>query len=279
MKAKNRTRMLILVLAVLVVLQLMLIYVIFYPHGAHAGLDRAGRWDDVVAVYDFDDIMDDGPREHHGILHPGAKLSLNGKEDDGLQLRRNGSFIADKERSTLGIVNGQFSIVGWVKLGKQNSLLTLGFFAIRDDSVVGSIALVVLPDGTLAGLQFDVEDGRSHRIDAVEVDVSDEEWHHIAYTKYSGLFTLFLDGEVVARDYFDQYLGFVGTDTSVAIGGDQTNDFRGLVYIDEVGFFETGFSPYEISGLYENGLDDFMGTMPVDVSGLKSTMWSALKND
>ena len=43
-------------------------------------------------------------------------------------------------------------------------------------------------------------------------------------------------------------------------------DFTGDVLIDDAGFFETGFSSYEIKGLYNDGLEDFLEAMPVEPS-------------
>ena len=45
----------------------------------------------------------------------------------------------------------------------------------------------------------------------------------------------------------------------------------------EVGFFETGFSLYEVSGLYHQGLTTFLNTMPVDPQAKAATTWGALK--
>ena len=47
--------------------------------------------------------------------------------------------------------------------------------------------------------------------------------------------------------------------------------------IDDVGFFETGFSTYEIKGLYEDGLATFLETMPVSPQGRLTTTWGEIK--
>ena len=44
--------------------------------------------------------------------------------------------------------------------------------------------------------------------------------------------------------------------------------------VDEVGFFETGFSAYEIKGLYEDGLETFLEVMPVESQGKLATTWA-----
>ena len=54
------------------------------------------------------------------------------------------------------------------------------------------------------------------------------------------------------------------------------NDQNTLV--DEVGFFETGFSAYEIEGLYKDGLETFLEVMPVESQGKLATTWGGLKS-
>lgn len=48
--------------------------------------------------------------------------------------------------------------------------------------------------------------------------------------------------------------------------------------VDEVGFFETGFSAYEIEGLYEDGLETFLEVMPVKSQGKLATTRGELKS-
>ena len=75
----------------------------------------------------------------------------------------------------------------------------------------------------------------------------------------------------------DDYLGFVSDSTLIAIRGESDEDLTGTVLVDEVGFFETGFSVYEVKGLYDDGLTDFLEAMPVDPRAKVATTWGALK--
>ena len=78
-----------------------------------AGLDQHNRFDDVIAVYKFENVQDSGPRLFHGALQDGASLVANGKIAKCLYLRNEQAF-ASLNDLFLGVV-GNFSIVGWVK--------------------------------------------------------------------------------------------------------------------------------------------------------------------
>ena len=49
----------------------------------------------------------------------------------------------------------------------------------------------------------------------------------------------------------------------------------GSVLVDEVGFFEIGFSVDEVKGLYDDGLTDFLEAMPVDPREKVATTWGS----
>ena len=67
-------------------------------------------------------------------------------------------------------------------------------------------------------------------------------------------------------------MGFVADGTFIIIAGPSDEDLTGSVLVDEVGFFETGFSVYEVKGLYDDGLTDFLEAMPVDPREKASTL-------
>ena len=69
---------------------------------------------------------------------------------------------------------------------------------------------------------------------------------------------------------------FVGDLVLLTIATGAENNQNTLV--DEVGFFEVGFSAYEIAGLYEDGLETFLEAMPVESQGKLATTWGELKS-
>ena len=60
------------------------------------------------------------------------------------------------------------------------------------------------------------------------------------------------------------YLGFVSDNTFISLSTSNDADITDSIFIDELGFFETGFSIYEIEGLYEDGLSGFLEAIPVN---------------
>lgn len=247
---------------------------------ATAGLDNAGRYDNVVAVYYFEDATDSGPREFDGLLLGNASIANNGKIDKCLKLTGEDGF-GTIDTLGFGITNREFAIVAWVKLPTQTD--SLGFLVSGyddDDTNVGAILFFIEPSGNISGGQYDFEDSKSHSIETSDQNVTDNKWHHVAYTKYANTYSLYIDGEQVKEDHYTNYVGFFGENTLISVDayGDGDNpSLTGNVFIDELGFFETGFSTYEISGLYDDGLSGFLEAMPVDPQEKTATTWGALK--
>ena len=111
--------------------------------------------------------------------------------------------------------------------------------------------------------------------DAANIDVADNRWHHIAFTRYGDIYTLFLDGEVVERRYVDTYVGFFSDKTHVYVFSNKLN--RNAL-VDDLGFFEIGFSVYEIRAIIDEGLDAFLQAMPVDPAEKIATTWASVKS-
>ena len=258
-----------------------IVLVLLAPMGiATAGLDNAGRYDNVVAVYYFEDATDSGPREFDGSLFENASIVNNGKIDKSLRLSGEDSF-GTVDTLGFGIVNGEFSIVAWIKLPAQTDALAFMTVGYDDDNTsIGGILFLVEPSGNISGGQYDFEDNKSHSIETSDKNVTDNQWHHIAYTKYSNTYSLFIDGEQVKKERYTDYVGFFGENTLIAVDayGDSDNpSLTGNVFIDELGFFETGFSTYEITGLYNDRLSAFLEAMPVDPQEKMATTWGELK--
>lgn len=244
---------------------------------ATAGLDNAGRFDDVIAIYRFEDANDSGPREFDGSLRENASIVDNGKIDKCLRLRRD-DWFALLDDQHLGVL-GEFSIVAWIKLPKQWDDFRIAMVGTNDDNTLeGSILLRVKDSGNIEGIAVNFETETLQDILTEDENVSDNQWHHIAFTKFAGTTFLFIDGEVAKKQRQTRYLGFVGDGTFISIApGDADTSLTGSVFLDEVGFFEIGFSVYEIKGIYDNGLSDFLEAMPVDPQEKVSTTWGELK--
>ena len=246
---------------------------IFLAGIATAGLDQDGIFDRVVAVYHFENTEDSGPREFDGILVEEASIVDDGKIDKCLQLQEDGYFGTIDDQH-LGIIGSEFSIVAWVKLPAQAHSFNITAAGTNDDDTnAGAIQLSIETSGNIKGSHIDFEDVKLEEIESDDENISDNTWHHIAFTKYADTYTLFIDGEVVKKERIDAYLGFVSDSTLIIVTGTSDENLTGTVLVDEVGFFETGFSVYEVKGLYDDGLTDFLEAMPVDPRAKVATTW------
>ena len=240
---------------------------------AFAGLDQHNRFDEVIAIYRFENVQDSGPRAFHGTLQDNASIVANGKIGKCLYLR-NDQFFASLDDLFLGVV-GNFSIVGWVKtrsIAVDESII-LSASSTTDNGDFSAISMSIDSD-SVVGLIVDGEDDEIDGIIANGVDVADGRWNHVAFSLTEDFYRIFVNGEVVKEEKNEGYTGFVGNDTLILVDSSSTGNH----YIDEVGFFETGFSPYEIKGLYQDGLSTFLDVMPVDPEGLATTTWADLKS-
>ena len=244
---------------------------------AFAGLDDAGRFDDVVAIYYFEDATDSGPREFDGSFGENATIVNNGKIDKCLRLQNEDSFSMINTLF-LGLVDREFSVTAWVKLQQQSDKFNMAVAGYDDgNTFVGGFQLSVLSDGNIQGYQYNFESEKLASIESADENVADNSWHHLAFTKYSDTLRLFIDGEMVNEQSSSDYLGFVSDNTFINLSTSNDADITGNLFIDELGFFETGFSIYEIEGLYEDGLSDFLEAMPVDPEEKVATTWGKMK--
>ena len=228
------------------------------------GLAQDGN-DKVVALFHFENVQDSGPRQLHGKLWENASIVNHGKIGKCLQLTGLSGFQANREQS-ISTVDNEFSIVAWVKLPKQVFPIYIGMSGFMGEFAYGSdtggVFLSILPSGNLEGFFLKIEGAElaaEEDIISKHTNVSDNEWHHIAYTKYAGTHTLFVDGAIIERKRISGNPGFVGDRTSVGTAALDPRTGEGVasigdVLIDEIGFFEKGFSPDEISEIYHHGL-------------------------
>ena len=263
---------------------------------ANAGLD-IGSSDEIIAIYDFevDTFESDergfyakssGPHEMHGYFHspdPFEFFSDDGKFGECMVLSDNTKMSAYTERPPQ--LRGTFSIVAWIKMQKQPNRTSIHLslsgisFGIAPHS---RIMLTVTSAGNIAIAQDDIPDPGVFGISFYSLltegqDVADNEWHHIAVSRHAQTYRLFIDGELVKSD-FTTAPRFTGEFTSFKIGAVSTENLIGEVFIDDVGVFRTGFSVYEMRGLYEDGLTKFLETMSVTSQGRLATTWGQLKS-
>lgn len=262
---------------------------------ATAGLDDPCCVDEVVSVYYFEENRilinnqgrflqtdDSGPRGNHAVLQTGARMTDDGKLGKGIQLRDKGKIY--------GALNGElslsdeFSIVTWVKMPQQTTEFNIGMVAFTEEwSAVGAAVMKVLPDGDILGVYTNFE-----RVGEIPLDstvesqgynVADGNWHHIAFTQYANDFSLYINGELVAHTVDILRILFSGALTYTYLSPLVDSQLTGSVVVDELGFFGTGFSIYEIQALYnhEQGLEGFLAAMPVNPQGNSVTTWGKLK--
>ena len=239
---------------------------------ANAGLDQHGKWDEVIAIYKFENTKDSGPRRFHGDLYDGASIVNNGKEGKCLRLEEDSNFLVVNDLF-LGIT-GNFSIVGWLKTQSMQNQKSIDItVASKEDNGDFSMISFSIEITSIIAFIGDAEDDESDGVTSEIPNIANDKWNHIAFSLTEDFYRIFLNGEVIAEEQNHGYIGFVGNNTLVLIDSDS----NGVHYIDEVGFFETGFSPYEVKGLYKDGLTKFLEIMPVNPQGRLATTWADMK--
>ena len=198
-----------------------------------------------------------------------------------MHLQGDDVFATGTTISPLGL-NQQFSIAAWVKLPRQQDTafkLYVQGTDTENDAIRNFHLLTVTTDGNLKASHYFTRD-TNFTLETEDQNVSDNEWHHIAYTKAFSTYRLFINGEVITSEYQpDLPFGlFLGNRLLSMIGTLNNNELTGSVYVDD--FFATslGLSPYEIKGLYEDSVDTFLEVMPVDPQGKVATTWGKIKS-
>ena len=263
----------------------------------NAGLDSDVA-KEIVAIYNFETLTfveknnssytdDSGFRDAKAFLLPDATIVNNGKFKKGLRLQKKGVIFGSPTSLPLS-AGKEFSIVAWVKLQKQR--VAAPYLAMRgldsnldtnDLKLRTSITMSIAPSGNFGGKHSNfTEEGLGFafgEIGTEGLNVSNNKWNHIAFTRYANTYTVFLNGEAVASQESELYGRFLGNLTVLGIGTSNQQSLTGSAYFDDVGFFETGFSIYEIKGLYNDGLTKFLESMPVSPQGRLTTAWGDIK--
>ncbi len=254
---------------------------IFFSMSIDAGFDIEDSYGSIIAVYRFKDASDSGPKGINGDFNGDASIVRGRGKNLCLRFRGKGSFNAFND-SVLALIN-EFSIVAWVKLKKQKDVFNIGMHGLDDpDENRGYASLSINPDGNLCGWHYKFPEGknlaRSVQISTKDANVSDNQWHHIAFTRYADMYTLYLDGNVVGRRYVSDFISFVSDSTSIyATNTNWKGELNGNVLVDEMGFFELGFSVYEIRAIYKGGFNAFIKAMPVEPSDKIALTWGGIK--
>ena len=262
---------------------------------ADAGLDADAAYNHVIGIYHFESTEqrengttytpDSGSRKINGNLSEDVSLSDSGKYGKALLLRSQDNFCAPTLIKRPTFASEAYSIVAWVKLPKQLNdgylnLMMQGFIITDDDAIViSAIGISVVPDGNLNAFHSNLFiNGETINVSSTEQNVANNRWHHIAVARYANTISLYIDGESVASHQTTKFPEFLGNYTCLGIFGAASGvDFTGNVLVDDAGFFETGFSSYEIKGLYDDGLEDFLEAMPVNPQEKVATTWGKMK--
>lgn len=251
---------------------------------ATAGLNNHEVVNNAIAVYYFEGLEDTSIRNADGELSGGASLTNNGIWEQGLQITGEGSFRGNLEVFPI-LIGLEFSITARVKIPRQTTgYIHVAIVSTTTETIlpIGTVVLCVTPEGNLRGERGTVLPNLDQEMLAIleseGSNVTDNRWHHIAFTKYGHTYALFLDGEVIETFHSDTYKGLGGDESYILAHAPKDKGVRGNAIVDNLGFFETGFSPYEIKALYQVGLHNFMEVMPVSPRNRLATTWGEIKS-
>ena len=251
---------------------------------ANSDLDSNDTFNPVIAVYHFESkkrnnlveyTEDGGPRYIHGALLDGASLSNKGKSGKCLQLQNKATFGA-ATLSSPTLADSQFSVVAWVKLPLQGDETVVNLAMIgydkADRTMFSMIVLSITPSGNLKARHENLLEDISITLESKNQNVSDNEWHHIAFSRsadtlkdvgdtyrlFGDTYRLFIDGKIVAAERSTKRPRFLGDLTCILIGDISKEMLIGDVLVDDVAFFEAGACITTIKKIYNNGLHTFV---------------------
>ena len=244
----------------------------------------------VIAVYDFEVIDEDesgiyiashSVHDIHGYLRKSTSLSNEGKYGKALSIRKKDYLRTVTEH--IPLVNDEISIVAFVKVPplKQKASVYLSLQRNSIDNARDFKTLAIQSTGNLKfteiwtvappdlGAVF-------FSLESEDQNITDNNWHHVAYSYHLGIHRIFIDGELVFEEQFiSPRIG--GDFTTISIGNGNGNLLEGEVLIDDVGVFGTDFSVHEIQNIYNNGLKKFLQVVPVSPQGRLTTTWGDIK--
>lgn len=259
-------------------LPIILLLTLSLASAVHAGLNHA-TLNSAIAVYYFEDLEDFTVRGADINLSDGASLTNDGIHGKGLQITKQGAVIT-QPYFTSPSIGDEFSITARVKMPKQKKAFLNFMYNVTDNDfkLVGAIAMTVTPTGNLRGLRANYGDGKRTnftQLESTEPNIADNKWHHIAFTRYGQTYALFIDGQLLGTLHSTTYYKAEAAFPNLFVGANGV--IQGKAIIDNLGFFETGFSPFEIKAMYQMGLYEFLNVMPVDPQGKIATTWGEIK--
>ena len=252
-----------------------------------AGLDQhEALTSEVIAIYQFEDVSDSGPKGHDLTLEAGATLTDIGKCGKGFRVSEGGTAhsIRNNDFSTHFdyFLSSEFSIVAWIRTTNSTGEFCISM-SQRDEEEWSGADLCIIND-LLSGFAYEPEDGfdfteNSWYIEATVPKINDGKWHHIGFTRAQQHQRIFVDGEVRVSEYtqFGVTSVLFPDTTRIDIGAWENDPLQASVDVDEVGLFESGLSVYEMQALYKEGLNSFLETMPVAPQGKIATTWGTIK--
>lgn len=246
---------------------------------ASAGLDQETRLGNIIAVYKFESREDSGPNKFDGTLNKGAQFLPGGKFDKSLSLEGDAEFRSLNEQ--FFAVGAEFSIVAWLKMPGNSNSISISCLGFDDNGdIIGAIVMQFNPSANVMGGHYwNIAKDTNEDLPYTTDEVGDNKWHHFAVTRYAKTLALFIDGEKVESKRFGNYMNVVADNTLVSVKSIK-DPIQSAIRIDELGFFESGFSVFEIKALYEskNGLEGFFEAMPVNPNELVSETWGNIKS-
>ena len=270
---------------------------------SNASLDIVQRWDYIIGIYTFENLSDSGQRSID-LVHVEDETNTKhtfitqeeSKINKGLKVQRFGQ-VGQVISSFIDISEKGFTITAWIKIPEQEekivtnpdqdyrfTILASGWES--EDVFRGWVLLSIHTNGSLMGSNYQIiannDNTYTHnefRIETDQINLTDNNWHHIAYVKpaRSQLYQLFIDGELVKEESSDMDLSFEAPITLISIGTASDSILDGTAYVDEVGLFEKGFTEKEINSLYRTSLESFLRALSVSEKETKAIKWATLK--
>jgi hypothetical protein len=237
--------------------------------------------ENAVAVYYFSSqndgrVTDSSGNGLTGLLFNNAQIStIQGRKC--LSMGTNAAdFEAWDDNEPLH-VSKEFSIVAWVKIPQQLNDFFIEVAAYdheienMETGFRGGIDLSIGTDGELSGAYYHNSDRDSIWVATVGRTVNNNRWHHVGVVVNKTSMKLYLNGNRVGSQLFNEHQSFSGTGTAIRIGDDAFGS------VDNVGVFRNDFSDAQVRLIYNVGLATIMSIAPVDPNDKVATTWATLK--
>ena len=242
--------------------------------------------DELVLHYSFDaeslvegDLLDESGNENHGLIKGAAlKIVDDGQVNECMEFPGAATDYISVRNLSYSNLFPELSIAVWIKTGVRGMIASWDRseffrFAAGDDQL-----------GNLTFVGFDVcciiRDWHGN------VEVTDDQWHHIVVTFDAEMKRIYVDGELDVEAATDTDTKMIGKAVTrfgfIGIGSEATAfdagvgpnwAFNGLM--DEYLMFHRSLSADEVSLLAKAPSEPFA----VDPAGKLSTTWAEIKNN